>query len=214
MGRCQRPGGPAVRATLPAAGTAARAGADASVHRARLHCLAASLALLAAAALVTPAGAQRATMVDEAHGGQRGATVLPPMRDRMALQASRPGLDVSEPVRWVGEARDAARQGRTAEAAELLERAETRLLTRSAPAAVAGQPADAPALRRLASARRALRNNDRLGATEDMDAAMAAIRMMPDGDMATGAGPGLGPIQGGGHSGTGMQGQDPGRAPR
>ena len=103
-------------------------------------------------------------------------------------------------MQLVDRASAALRRGRTAEANDLLEQSETRLLTRSTPSSMAGQPMRDPALDQLSAARSALQSHDRAGAMRQMDQAMASLR----GDSATGAG-GMGgaPSQGSG-MGSGM----------
>jgi hypothetical protein len=118
----------------------------------------------------------------------------------------------SAATRMVEQASAALSRGRTAEANNLLEQAETRLLTRSTPATMAGQPMRDPALDRLSAARGALQSRDRAGAMREMDQAMASLR----GDTATGAGGmGMPPAQGGGAGwGSGASMRDNGPAGR
>ena len=107
-------------------------------------------------------------------------------------------------MQLVDRASAALRRGRTAEANDLLEQSETRLLTRSTPSSMAGQPMRDPALDQISAARSALQSRDRAGAMRQLDQAMASLR----GDSATGAG-GMGgaPAQGGGMgSGAGWDG--------
>lgn len=116
----------------------------------------------------------------------------------------------------------ALRAGRTAEATDLLERSETRLLTRAAPATRADQPASGPVLDRLAAARGAIRDRDRAGALREMDQALAGLRMAGGpsaNDLATGSGTvdampaegagwGSGRMRDGGPAGTSMSRAD------
>jgi hypothetical protein len=104
----------------------------------------------------------------------------------------------------VEEASEALRRGRTAQATDLLEQSETRLLTRSIPADRAGQPMRSPALDSLASARSAIQNRDRAGAQREMEQALAILRR--DGGMSGADASGTMPMGGSG-MGQGMTGQ-------
>jgi hypothetical protein len=123
---------------------------------------------------------------------------LPAWRDA-ATEADRLTAGPSDPSAWITQAQAATRRNRTGEAAELLERAETRLLTRVVPPARdADQPMRSPAVERLAAARAALQSRDRAGALREMDLALAALSAMPRDDMATGADTNMAPMEGGG----------------
>ncbi|MFC7539960.1 hypothetical protein ACFQU2_11555 [Siccirubricoccus deserti] len=81
----------------------------------------------------------------------------------------------------------------------MLERAETRLLTRVVPPARdAERPMRSPAVERLSAARAALQARDRTAALREMDLALAALASMPRDDMATGSGTSMAPMQGSG----------------
>jgi hypothetical protein len=134
---------------------------------------------------------------------------------RHAAERAANRMDAAELVQ---EASRALRAGRTAEENELIEQSETRLLTRSATADRAAQPARGPVLEQLAAARGAIRARDRAGALREMDQAMAGLRM-GGGTAASEAGSGWGmgaatgagsmgasPAQGGG-AGEGRVGQ-------
>ncbi|MBL6079190.1 hypothetical protein JMJ56_14320 [Belnapia sp. T18] len=106
----------------------------------------------------------------------------------------------------VEEASEALRRGRTAQATDLLERSETRLLTRSIPSDRAGQPMRSPALDSLASARSAIQSRDRAGAQTQMQQAIAILRREGS-DMGSGADASTMPMSGQGMSRQGMSGQ-------
>ncbi|WP_043341076.1 hypothetical protein [Belnapia moabensis] len=109
-------------------------------------------------------------------------------------------------------ASEALRRGRAAEATDLLERSETRLLTRSIPSDRAGQPMRSPALDSLASARSAIQSRDRAGAQTQMQQAIAILRR-EDSSMGSGADASTMPMSGQGMSRQGMSGQGmPGQA--
>jgi hypothetical protein len=87
--------------------------------------------------------------------------------------------------------------GRFGEAAELVERAEARLLTRSELASQAEQPASGGAFRDIAAARAALSRRDRVEADAMIGAALAGLdRREPPSD--TGPPEALPPLSGGG----------------
>ncbi|MDB5375426.1 MAG: hypothetical protein JWP04_4068 [Belnapia sp.] len=145
-----------------------------------------------------------------------------PRAERRAMRAAN-REDAGELVQA---ASAALRAGRTAQATDLLEQSETRLLTRAAPASRADQPASGPVLDRLAAARGAIRDRDRAAALREMDQALAGLRMAggpmggPMGsDTATGAdavgimpaegsGWGAGRMRDGGPAGTSMSRAD------
>jgi hypothetical protein len=113
---------------------------------------------------------------------------------------------------WLSQADQALRGGRTGQARELLERAETRMLSRSIPVTMSGQPVQGPVVDNIAAARRALESQDRSGAMQSIASAQAALGSMPREDMATGSGAGMAPAQGGGMQGGGMMLRDGGHA--
>ena len=102
----------------------------------------------------------------------------------------------------VEQASAALRAGRTAQATDLLEQSETRLLTRSAPADRAGEPMRGPVLDRISAARGAIQARDRAGAMREMEQARAMLRADPNSGSGTmGATPTQGGGQGGGQGG-------------
>lgn len=80
----------------------------------------------------------------------------------------------------VEQASAALRAGRTAQATDLLEQSETRLLTRSTPADRAGEPMRGPVLDRISAARGAIQARDRAGAMREMEQARAMLRADPN----------------------------------
>lgn len=88
-------------------------------------------------------------------------------------------------------AQTAVRRGRTGEAQEALERAETRVLTRSTTASTAGTPDADPRVASIEAARQALGRGDKNAAMQSINAAMttgesASTGSMPMGTMPTG----------------------------
>lgn len=119
-------------------------------------------------------------------------------RQRHAAAAIDRSAAGGDPSAWVEQAQDALRRNRAGEANELLERAETRLLTRSTPSGMAGQPMQGPAIEHISAARSALGTQDRRGAAREAEQALVALRSMPRSDMMVGAEAGTAPMQGGG----------------
>jgi hypothetical protein len=81
-----------------------------------------------------------------------------PQQNRLRDQADAEG--VQRPMRWVREAREAVNAGRLGQANELIERAETRILTRGTYTAQADMPMQDPTLTRLNAARAAIQRQD------------------------------------------------------
>nr|WP_314072524.1 hypothetical protein [uncultured Roseococcus sp.] len=73
---------------------------------------------------------------------------------------------------WLRQAKAAIGRGQIGQANEFLERAETRMLSRSTAPERAGQPMASPRLTAISSAREALRNRDRREAMRQIDAAL------------------------------------------
>ncbi|MDB5379970.1 MAG: hypothetical protein JWR00_4416 [Rubritepida sp.] len=73
---------------------------------------------------------------------------------------------------WLMQAKAAIGRGQLGQANEFLERAETRMLSRSTEPDRAGQPAAWPRLSAISGAREALRNRDRNGAMQQIEMAL------------------------------------------
>ncbi len=155
-----------------------------------------STALGTALLLGAPAAmAQRSTMDEMNRERANPAVPATPLQNRNAADADQMGFD--SPSKWLQQASDALRRNRNGQAMELLERAETRLLSRSTPAGMADQPAQGPMVSHISAARQALANRDRAGAQQQIDQAMAMAGRM-DGGMTSGADAGHYGMQGGG----------------
>ena len=121
---------------------------------------------------VTPRGAALALPID------RPASNITPFD---AYSVTAPALPVppvpsaDPPSVFFVAARDAVQAGRTGEAQEALERAETRLLDRTLPSPAAPLAGNRQAVLAMVVARRALAVHDRQGAITAIDAALAAI---------------------------------------
>lgn len=95
-------------------------------------------------------------------------------RGEIAPRLPDPGAAESTPEGYIAAAQRALAAGRTGAAQEALERAETRLLTRSTDPSMANQPDDGAMVRQVADARRALSTNNVAGAREALGMAMAS----------------------------------------
>lgn len=92
--------------------------------------------------------------------------------------ASLPAPDLPEgagAADYLRAAQGAVAAGRTGQAEEALEMAQTRLLDRSVPLFQTQTPSDSPAVAQIASARDALRSGDREGCLRLIQAAMASL---------------------------------------
>jgi hypothetical protein len=126
-----------------------------------------ALAQTGPATMAPPMAAQPSAETGMPHHGHHGMRA-----ERRAMREE----NRQDAAGLVEEASEALRRGRTAEATNLLEQSETRLLTRSVPADRAGQPLRSPALESLASARSAIQSRDRAGAQTQMQQAIAILR--------------------------------------
>jgi len=101
------------------------------------------------------------------------ATPFVPEQNRTAAEADAAGID--DAAGLLNAAHTALRNRRTAQAIEFLERAESRLLTRSTPANRAGVPVEQGPVARIANARRAASAGDVQTALRETDAALVAL---------------------------------------
>ena len=154
----------------------------------------------------SPTGGPAAAPRHEGHGhghahrhGMRPAEDGGPRRSQMraerAAARAENRMDVGGLVEQAGAA---LRAGRTAQAIDLLEQGETRLLTRSAPADRAGQPMRGPVLDRITAARGAIQARDRVGAMREIEQARTMLRADPNSGSGT---MDSAPTQGGGQGG-------------
>jgi hypothetical protein len=152
--------------------------------------LAAAALLLAVPATVTAAWAHHdephpaSNLMAQANTGdsiqelqrQRRNPDVPPgvqAQRRDAADADAASLD--DAAAQIRAASTALRAGRAGQANEFLERAESRLLTRSTIPAQAGQPVQGGPVGHIAAARAALFANDRAKAQAEMEAALTAL---------------------------------------
>jgi hypothetical protein len=154
----------------------------------RIHLLSTVLGTML---LATPALAQRDAM-SEMRPGDSSATPWVPRQDRNAAMAD--GVS-GGPEALLRQAQEALRRNRPGEATELLERAETRVLSRST-MANGEEPMRGGLVQHTAAARAALMRRDREGAMREIDMAMND-RMGAAGGSMTGGDSGMRPMQGG-----------------
>ena len=94
-------------------------------------------------------------------------------RSEMAPRLPDPAAANNSPQAYLAAAQRALASNRTGAAQEALERAETRLLSRSTDPSMAGTPDPAPMVQQIGAARRALAARDMAGARSAISAAMA-----------------------------------------
>ena len=94
-------------------------------------------------------------------------------RSEIAPRFPDPGSASNTPQAYLAAAQRALASGRTGAAQEALERAETRLLSRSTEPSMASSPDSAPMVMQIGNARRALSARDTAGARAAINAAMA-----------------------------------------
>lgn len=94
-------------------------------------------------------------------------------RSDIAPRLPDPASANSTPEGYLAAAQRALASGKTGAAQEALERAETRVLSRSTDPSMAASPADMPMVQQISQARRALAARDMAGAKSAINAAMA-----------------------------------------
>lgn len=158
--------------------------------------LMASAALLAAT-LAMPAMAQTTTTDEPTMGGQTQATPGGDAMSGQSMPSDTVGGEAAQgtrhrsmqtraaaalpadgtPEEYLTHAQRAVQQRQGTTARDALERAETRLLDRSATPAAAGQPQSSPALRSIQQAREAVARRDWQTASQAVNEAMSGARM-------------------------------------
>lgn len=93
-------------------------------------------------------------------------------RSEIAPRLPDPSAASSTPEAYLAAAQRALASGKTGAAQEALERAETRVLSRSTEQSMATSPADMPMVQQIGAARRALASRDMAGAKAAISAAM------------------------------------------
>ena len=97
-------------------------------------------------------------------------------RSEIAPRLPDPNAGGNSPEAYLAAAQRALAANRTGAAQEALERAETRLLSRSTDPSMAASPADMPMVQQIGVARRALANRDTAGARNAISMAMGSPR--------------------------------------
>ncbi len=95
-------------------------------------------------------------------------------RSEIAPRLPDPAAAANTPQGYLAAAQRSLAAGKTGAAQEALERAETRLLSRSTDASMASSPADMPMVQRIGDARRALAGRDTAAAKAAISAAMSS----------------------------------------
>jgi len=108
----------------------------------------------------------------ERQGRNPGAPSVP-MQNRDGAVAD--DMDARGVNEWLMQAKAAIGRGQFGQANEFLERAETRMLSRSTSPDRAGEPASSPRLSSISGAREALRKRDRNGALQQIEAALRGV---------------------------------------
>lgn len=93
-------------------------------------------------------------------------------RSDIAPRLPDPSAASSTPEGYLAAAQHALASGKTGAAQEALERAETRVLSRSTDTSMAASPADMPMVQQIGAARRALASRDMAGAKAAINAAL------------------------------------------
>ncbi len=136
--------------------------------------------LLPAAAMAQPLGAGGAPVADADAAGHEphstaASNLTPSDTNTVAPSLPAPDLSVNaKPSDFLRAARGALATGRTGEAQQSLEMAESRTLDRSVPLGQTGVPSENPTVAQISEAMRALANNDREGCIRLIEAAIAS----------------------------------------
>lgn len=110
-------------------------------------------------------------------GGRPGNFNLQDTQAAIAPNLPAPEVGEDAPINaYLRAAEGALATGRTGEAQQALEMAQTRLLDRSVPLGQTNQPSDAPAVRQLSRALQLLAAGDRAGCMSAIQATMASLQ--------------------------------------
>lgn len=121
--------------------------------------------------------AQAATpdSIQELQRQRRNPDVPPGVQAQRRDAADADAASLDDAAGQLRAAGTALRAGRAGQANEFLERAESRLLTRSTPPAQAGQPVQSGPVGNISAARAAIFANDRPKAQREIEAALATL---------------------------------------
>ena len=140
------------------------------------HCIAISALMLASQALAQqPLPRSGDAAITEMQQQQRANPETPsvPHQNREAAVADARDRDWVDAREWLAQAQHAVRQGNLGAANEFLERAQTRILSRSTPAALASEPIRDERAQQITAAREALQRRDGAEATRQIDRLLA-----------------------------------------
>ncbi|UPY37430.1 hypothetical protein [Sediminicoccus sp. KRV36] len=142
----------------------------------RLSILATAVLLLATPALAQPdKGNTREDGITEQHREmRRQGEASVPHQNRESRRGDATALETETSREWLKEAQDALRAGQFGQANEYLERAATRLLSRSTEPSVAAEPMRDARLAHISEARAALYRRDRREASRQIEMAIVA----------------------------------------
>lgn len=113
--------------------------------------------------------------IQELQRQRRNPDVPPGVQAQRRDAADADAASLDDAAGQLRAAATALRAGRAGQANEFLERAESRLLTRSTPPAQAGQPVQSGPVGHISAARAALFANDRPKAQREIEAALAVL---------------------------------------
>jgi hypothetical protein len=113
--------------------------------------------------------------IQELQRQRRNPDVPPGVQAQRRDAADADAASLEDAAGQLRAAATALRAGRAGQANEFLERAESRLLTRSTPPAQAGQPVQSGPVGHISAARAALFANDRPKAQREIESALAAL---------------------------------------
>ncbi len=113
--------------------------------------------------------------IQELQRQRRNPEVPPGVQAQRRDAADADAASLDDAAAQLRAASTALRAGRAGQANEFLERAESRLLTRSTAPAMAGQPLQSGPVGQIAAARAAIFANDRAKAQRDIQAALTAL---------------------------------------
>jgi hypothetical protein len=113
--------------------------------------------------------------IQELQRQRRNPDVPPGVQAQRRDAADADAASLDDAAAQLRAAGTALRAGRAGQANEFLERAESRLLTRSTPPAQAGQPVQSGQVGHISAARAAIFANDRPKAQREIEAAITAL---------------------------------------
>ncbi|MBW6400032.1 hypothetical protein KPL78_19385 [Roseomonas sp. HJA6] len=144
-----------------------------TVHAAGVGILLCSAPVLAQQAPKSPAGDAAITEMQQQQRANPSTPYVPNQNREAAVADTRDG-DWMDARQWLVQAQAAMRAGDMGAANEFLERAQTRILSRSTPAALAAEPMRGERALQITAAREALQRRDGAEAMRQIDLTLAA----------------------------------------